>query len=273
MFYRLQVIVNDLKSLGEKVEDKDFSHRFLRCLPPRFDTLVTILVRDGLENMTPNQKKGYGARRRKASSKNKEEPRRCFKCKSKDHLFADYPYNSDDDDEKNGKKDKKDKKMAFKKKNKGHSYCVTWDSDASSSDNDDDDSDDERKTTKKKAIASIAINNKPPQFDAPSTCFMAKATKVQSDDERDSESEDDEEYSKEDLMELLQEAHSYMDKKRKEFKELHKKHQALEKSFDELNATHERLVEAHEKLEKAHSSLVAQDKKEPILIHYYFTYE
>jgi len=49
------VIINDLKRLGEKVEDKDFSHRFLRCLPPRFDTLVTILVRDGLETMTPNQ--------------------------------------------------------------------------------------------------------------------------------------------------------------------------------------------------------------------------
>jgi hypothetical protein len=55
MFHQLQVIVNDLKSLGEKVEDKDLSHKFLRCLPPRFDTLVTILVRDGLETMTPNQ--------------------------------------------------------------------------------------------------------------------------------------------------------------------------------------------------------------------------
>jgi aromatic ring-opening dioxygenase LigB subunit len=33
MFYRLQVIVNDLKRLGEKVEDKDFSHKFLMCLP------------------------------------------------------------------------------------------------------------------------------------------------------------------------------------------------------------------------------------------------
>ena len=51
----MQVIINDLKRLGEKVEDKDFSHQFLRCLPPRFDTLVTILVRDGLETMTPNQ--------------------------------------------------------------------------------------------------------------------------------------------------------------------------------------------------------------------------
>ena len=68
--------------------------------------------------------------------------------------------------------------MTFKKK-KGGSYVVTWDSDASSSDDD--------KTTKKKALASIAINEKPSLFDTPS-CFMAKATKVQTcDDGRDEE--------------------------------------------------------------------------------------
>ena len=66
--------------------------------------------------------------------------------------------------------------MTFKKKKKGGSFVVTWDSDASSSD--DDDSDDD-KTTKKKALANIAINEKPSLFDTPS-CFMAKATKVQS---------------------------------------------------------------------------------------------
>jgi hypothetical protein len=68
---------------------------------------------------------------------------------------------------------------------------VTWDSDASSSG---DDSDDD-KTTKKKALASIAINKKPFLFDTPS-CFMAKATKVQTcddgcDEEHDNESESD----------------------------------------------------------------------------------
>ena len=82
------------------------------------------------------KKKGYGARKRRDQSKNKEQPRRCYKCKSKDHLVAECPYNSDsDDDKKEKKKDKKDK-MTFKKKKKGHSYCVTWDSDASSSDDD-----------------------------------------------------------------------------------------------------------------------------------------
>jgi hypothetical protein len=33
-------------------------------------------------------KKGYRAKRKKSSSKNKEESRRCFKCGSKDHLVA-----------------------------------------------------------------------------------------------------------------------------------------------------------------------------------------
>ena len=66
--------------------------------------------------------------------------------------------------------------MTFKKKEKGGSYVVTWDSDASS--NDDDDHIDDDKTTNKKALASIAINKKPSVFDTPS-CFMANATKVQ----------------------------------------------------------------------------------------------
>ena len=55
MFHRLQVIINDLKRLGEKVEDKDFSHKFLRCLPVRFVMLVTFLVRTNLDTMTPTQ--------------------------------------------------------------------------------------------------------------------------------------------------------------------------------------------------------------------------
>ena len=40
--------------MGNKVDD-DFSHRFLRCFPPWFDTLVTIIVRGGLKGVTPTQ--------------------------------------------------------------------------------------------------------------------------------------------------------------------------------------------------------------------------
>ena len=42
MFHRMEVLVNDLKALGEKVEDKDVSHKFLRCLPTRFSILITV---------------------------------------------------------------------------------------------------------------------------------------------------------------------------------------------------------------------------------------
>jgi hypothetical protein len=44
-------------------------------------------------------KKGYRARRKKSSSKNKKESRRCFKYGSKDHLVAQCPFNSDNDDD------------------------------------------------------------------------------------------------------------------------------------------------------------------------------
>ena len=46
MSYRLQVINNDLKGLGEKVKDEDFIHKFLMCLPKRFKTMRTIIFRE-----------------------------------------------------------------------------------------------------------------------------------------------------------------------------------------------------------------------------------
>ena len=55
MFYRLQVIVNNLKALGEKINDDDVSHQILMCLPPRFETLRLIIIRGGLKELTPNQ--------------------------------------------------------------------------------------------------------------------------------------------------------------------------------------------------------------------------
>ena len=113
--------------------------------------------------------------------------------------------------------------MTFKKK--GGSYVVTWDSDASSSD--DDDSDDD-KTTKKKALASIAINEKPSLFDTPS-CFMAKATKVQTcddrcdekhDNENKSESDNDDKPTKDELIDMLEDTKEYFDIKIRERKDL-----------------------------------------------------
>jgi hypothetical protein len=55
MFHRLQVIVNDLKALEEKINDDDVSHRFLMCLPSRFETLRLIIIRGGLKQLTSSQ--------------------------------------------------------------------------------------------------------------------------------------------------------------------------------------------------------------------------
>jgi hypothetical protein len=110
---------------------------------------------------------------------------------------------------------------------------------------DSDFSDDDKKS--KKALASIAINNKPSLFDTPSTCLMAKPTKVKydkSDDDcksDDCRSGDDEKDSKEALMDMLENAHTCLEMKRKECKELQKELKALKQSFDDLNASYESL--------------------------------
>jgi hypothetical protein len=218
------------------------------------------------------KKKGYGARKRR--DHNKEYVRRCYKCKSLDHIVADCPYNSDNDEDekkkhKKEKKENKEKKMTFQKKKNDGGYVVTWDSD---------DSSDDGKKSLKKALASITINNKPSIFDTPSTCFMANHIKVKynvSDDNEcesdDCRSDDDEEkeYTKEELLDMCEQVHTCFKMKRNECKELRRKVKSLEHSFDELNATYEMLMKAHEKLgkahsklEKPHSSLLEQVKKD-----------
>jgi DNA repair exonuclease SbcCD ATPase subunit len=79
-----------------------------------------------------------------------------------------------------------------------------------------------------------------------------------SDDDYESDdcrSNDDDEYTKEELLDMCEQVHTCFEIKRKECKELHKKIKSLEQSFDELNASHESLREDHEKLGKAHSKL------------------
>ena len=98
MFYRLQVIINDLKRLGEKVNDEDFSYKFLMCLPKRFKTLRTIIFRGGLKDVTTNEVLG--------------------------DVMTEGQYNSDGE-ELVKEEDKKKKSVAFKasssSKNKGKS--------------------------------------------------------------------------------------------------------------------------------------------------------
>ena len=71
---------------------------------------MTLLVRKMGKFM---KKKGYGARKRRDYTKNKEYVRRCYNCKSPDHVVADCPYNSDnnEDEKKKEKKQKKEKKI------------------------------------------------------------------------------------------------------------------------------------------------------------------
>jgi hypothetical protein len=54
MFHQLQVIVNDLKALGEKINDDEVSYWFLMCLPLRFEMLRLLIIRGGLKKITPN---------------------------------------------------------------------------------------------------------------------------------------------------------------------------------------------------------------------------
>ena len=118
--------------------------------------------------------------------------------------------------------------MTFQKK-KGGGYVVTWDSDGSS---DGDNSSDNDKKSIKRALASIAINKKLSIFDTPSTCLMAKPTKVKYDESDDDECEsdscrndddEDEEYTKEDLLDMCEQVHACNEMERKECKELRKK--------------------------------------------------
>ena len=79
-------------------------------------------------------------------------------------------------------------------------------------------------------MRSLAINEKPSLFDTPS-CFMAKATKVQTyddgcdeehDNESESESDDDDEPTKDELIDMLEDAKEYFNIKRRECKDLRK---------------------------------------------------
>jgi hypothetical protein len=154
----------------------------------------------------------------------------CFECRSPNHIAANYPYKNDNEED---EKDKKEKKMTFKKKKKKSRYVVTWDCDCTN-DSDDVDSSDDDKRSIKKALASIAIHNKLSLFDTPSACLMAKPTKVKYDESDDCRSDDEEDYSKDELIKICEQLSTGYEKKRKECKALQKELKALKQSFDEL---------------------------------------
>ena len=113
---------NKGKSRKESYDDEDLSDID--------DEAMALFVRKMGKFM---KKKGYGARKRRDHTKSKEYVRRCYNCKSPDHVVANCPYNSDNDEDekkklkkdKKEKKEKKEKRMTFQKKKKGGGYVVT----------------------------------------------------------------------------------------------------------------------------------------------------
>ena len=116
------------------MKDKDFSHKFLRCLPSRVGTLITILVRSGLDTMTLNQVLG--------------------------DIMTDDTYR--DEDEKEEKKEKKDEKKDEKKKSvafKATSSKGKAKQDTSSEDDGSWDDDDEKMALFVKRFGKFMVKN------------------------------------------------------------------------------------------------------------------
>ena len=103
--------------------------------------------------------------------------------------------------------------------------------------------DDEDEKSKKKGHASIAIQENISLFGAPSTCFMAKANKVQSDSD-----DDNDEPTKDELITMLEDCKDAFKTSRKECKDLRKDKKNLEQVLDELRASYESLKEDYKKL-------------------------
>ena len=79
---------------------------------------------------------------------------------------------------------------------------------------------------------------------------MAKGgAKVLQDDEL-------EEFSYDDLVDMLTDAGDLVIKKKEKLKNLELKYGSLQASYEELKTSHENLKETHEKLEEAHNTLL-----------------
>ena len=226
------------------------------------------------------KKKGYNARRKKSSSKSHGENMKCFRCHGTDHLIAKCPYDSDDEDAIKKERKKQKKKQAKKeekkqKKKKNEAHVASWDSDTSSSEDESSSDDEDDKKKKKKGHASVAIHHKTSLFDGPS-CFMAKADKVQSDNESDHDSDSDasdsdsdieETHTNEQLYCMFEDCKNMYLSSRKECKGLIEERNNLKQELEELKASyeslkvdHKKLGDAHTKLEKAHSSILKENE-------------
>ena len=177
-------------------------------------------------------KKNFG-KRGQSSRKNSFVDKTCFNCGEVGHIIVNCP-----NKKKDKKNDEKKKKKKFiKKKKNGQDYFVEWDSDASSDDDDDDDDD---KTSK--GVAGIAIKEAPSLFSTPH-CLMTKggAKVLQDDDEL-------EEFSYDDLVDMLNDAGNLMIKEKEKLKDLELKYSSFQASYEGLKTSHEKIKVAQNTL-------------------------
>ncbi|CAN6245150.1 unnamed protein product [Urochloa humidicola] len=109
MFTRLNNVVNNLKILGFDVSNQDFSHKFLKCLPEKYETIVTMLIRSDLRVMTPTQVLGevvtnemFKKSQKKAHSVSSEGDKKniAFKANSSSHDNKNEKEDEDSDSDK-----------------------------------------------------------------------------------------------------------------------------------------------------------------------------
>jgi hypothetical protein len=108
MFNRLNDILNELKCLDFDVSNKDFSHKFFRCLPEKYETIVTLLLKRDLSKMTPTEVLGevqthdlfkQSQKEVQGQSMNEEKKNNALKAKSTQEENDDENQDTDSDEE------------------------------------------------------------------------------------------------------------------------------------------------------------------------------
>jgi archaellum component FlaC len=198
------------------------------------------MKRKGYHGVDNKSGKSYG--------KNPFSKKKCFECREMGHISTKCKK------EENSSKSKKfeGKKKLFKKyikKKNGKACYVEWDSDASS-DSNSNAADDDAKPSKK-GLVSIAIKEAPSLSNTP-YCLVAKCEPKVYDD-------DDDEFSYDDLVEMVSNLDNLFGDMKRKYRDLKKKHASLQDSYEELKTSHENLLETHQKVKEAHNSHISQE--------------
>jgi hypothetical protein len=300
-FSHLNNIVNELKDLRFDVPKVDISHKFLRSLPPKYETIVTLLVRSNLKIITPSEVLGEVLTHDIFKQSQEELYSNLYENKKK--IVAFKAKTSNDGDNETGTDDdvalmvKKFKKFMKKKGYQGGSSK----NDKSYSKN---------PFAKKKCfecgkMGHISTNYKNKDENNSSKKFEGKIKKYNKKKngkacyvEWDSDSSDDvkpskkglagiaikeapslfdthyclmakgepnvceiDEFTNEDLVEMVSNIDDLLGDMKGRYKNMKKKHVSLQKSYEDLKTSHENLLDAHDKLKKAHNCHISQEVK------------